>query len=70
MLMIVSLRRSSPDRAVSQGEDDGVDDGLGDEEQVGGGVEAESQQGIHISVGQHTTWCSNPFIDIECCTKQ
>ena len=55
---------------MSQGEDDGVDDGLGDEEQVGGGVEAESQQGVHISVGQHTTLCSNPFIDIECCTKQ
>ena len=51
---------------MSQGEDDGVNDGLGDEEQVGGGVEAETQQGIHISVGQYTTWCSNPFIDIEC----
>ena len=50
---------------MSQGEDDGVDDGLGDEEQVGGGVEAEPQQGVHISVGQYTTWCSNPFIDIK-----
>ena len=59
-------KEASPDWAVSQGEDDGVDDGLGDEEQVGGGVEAESQQGINISVGQYTTWCSNPYIDIEC----
>ena len=69
-LYVDDITNSSPDWAVSQGEDDGVDDGLGDEEQVGGGVEAEPQQGIHISVGQHTTWCSNPFIDIECCTKQ
>ena len=69
-LYVDDITNSSPDWAVSQGEDDGVDDGLGDEEQVGGGVEAESQQGIHISVDQYTTWCSNPFIDIECCTKQ